>query len=92
MYTTEDDLLQRARRRVKLKTGSLVHLSVYVLVNLGLTAINLIGGGRPWHWWPLEGWGLGLAIHGLVTLASLHGGGLRERLLQREVQRLKAGH
>ena len=83
------ELLQRARRRVKLKTGFFIHLSVYVLVNLGLAAINLAGGGRPWHLWPLAGWGIGLAIHGLLTFAALRGEGLHGRMLERELERLK---
>jgi hypothetical protein len=89
MDTSDHELLQRARRRVKLKTGFYIHLSVYVLVNLGLAAINLVTGGKSWHLWPLAGWGLGLAIHGFVTFASLRGEGLRERMLEQEVQRLK---
>lgn len=83
---------QRARRRVKLKMGFFIHATVFVLVNLGLAAINLASGGKPWHLWPLAGWGLGLAIHGIVTLANLQGEGLHERLLQREMARLRDGH
>lgn len=89
MSTTDPDLQKLARRRVKLKTGFLVHLSIYMLVNLGLAAINLVTGGRAWHLWPLAGWGLGLAIHGLVTLAALQGQGLHERMLAQELQRLR---
>ena len=89
MRPSDIELLKQARRRVKLKTGFFIHLGVYVLVNLGLAAANLAAGGRPWHLWPLAGWGLGLAIHGLVTFAGLQGDGLRERLLQHEVRKLK---
>lgn len=89
MQSTDEQLLRRARRRVGLRTGFYVHLTVYVLVNLGLFAINVGGGGRPWHFWPLAGWGLGLAIHGLVVFANLRGEGLRRRMLEREVERLK---
>ncbi len=60
-----------------------------MLVNLGLAAINLLGGGQRWHLWPLAGWGLGLAIHGIVTFASLRGEGVRERMLDDELERLK---
>ena len=92
MNTTDRELQQRAHRRVKLKTGFLVHLSVYVLVNLGLAAINLATGRPSWHLWPLAGWGLGLAIHGLVTFAALHGEGLQQRMLEQELQRLRQRH
>ena len=86
---TDSELRQLAKRRVNQKMGFYVHLSVYLLVNLGLAAINLLGGGQRWHLWPLAGWGLGLAIHGIVTFVSLRGDGLRERWLQAEVERLR---
>jgi hypothetical protein len=86
---SEQDLQRRARRRVNQKVGFYIHASVYLLVNLGLAAINFASGGKAWHLWPLAGWGLGLAIHGFVTFASLNGDGLRERMLDDEVQRLR---
>jgi len=86
---TDSELRQLAKRRVNQKMGFYVHLSVYVLVNLGLAAINVLGGGQRWHLWPLAGWGLGLAIHGIVTFASLRGEGVRERMLDNELERLK---
>jgi fatty acid desaturase len=86
---TEQDLQRRARRRVNQKMGFYIHATVYLLVNLGLAAINFAGGGKAWHMWPLAGWGLGLAIHGFVTFASLNGDGLRERMLDDEVERLR---
>jgi hypothetical protein len=86
---TDSELRQLAKRRVNQKMGFYVHLSVYLLVNLGLAAINLLGGGQRWHLWPLAGWGLGLAIHGIVTFASLRGEGVRERMLDNELERLK---
>ncbi|MBN8492415.1 MAG: 2TM domain-containing protein [Burkholderiales bacterium] len=89
MSMTEDQLEQLARRRVKQKMAFYIHATVFVLVNLGLAALNLLGGGRSWHLWPLAGWGLGLAIHGFVTFASLNGDGLRERMQRDEVERLR---
>lgn len=89
MNSNEDDMRRRAQRRVKQKMGFYIHASVFVLVNLGLAAINLAGGGKAWHLWPLAGWGLGLAIHGVVTFASLRGEGLRERMFETELERLK---
>jgi hypothetical protein len=86
---SEQELQRRARRRVNQKMGFYIHATVYVLVNLGLAAINFASGGKAWHLWPLAGWGLGLAIHGFVTFASLKGDGLRERMLDDEVERLR---
>ncbi len=87
--TLDDDLLRRARRRVDLKTGWLTHALVYVLVNAGLFALDQFTGAYRWSVWPLAGWGLGLAIHGIVVLLSLRGEGWREQMLAREVERLR---
>ncbi len=86
----EERLLERrARRRVDIKMGFLVHLLVFVLVNLGLFAVNAYAGGPRWAVFPLLGWGLGLAIHGIVTLLSLQGEGLPQRMVASEVARLR---
>jgi len=88
---TEDEVLRRAKRRVGLKTGFMIHALVYVLVNLGLAGINLFSGGQRWHLFPLLGWGLGLAIHGIVTFIALRGEGYRERMLASEAERIRNG-
>ncbi len=83
------DLRRMAERRVKQKMGLFIHAGIFVLVNVGLFAINGVAGGRPWALWPLAGWGLGLAIHGIVTFANLRGGGARQRMVEREIERLE---
>jgi hypothetical protein len=85
----EARLLRLARRRVRTKNGFYIHALVYVLVNLGLFAINAATGHGHWAVFPLLGWGLGLAIHGIVTFASLQAGGLRERMVDNEMARLR---
>lgn len=84
------DLARRAKRRVGMKLGFMAHLLVYLLVNGALVLINAAHGGDRWAQWPLFGWGIGLAIHGIVTFIGLQGDGLRERLLAEEIERLKA--
>jgi hypothetical protein len=85
----DTDLEARARRRVGIKTGFYVHALVFVLVNLGLLALNAAIGGYRWSVWPAWGWGLGLAIHGVVSFLSLQGEGWRDRMLAQEIERLK---
>ncbi len=88
--TNPDTLLQRrARRRVSLKLAWALHALVYVLVNGGLLALGTFLGDGAWVRFPLAGWGLGLAIHGLVTLLLLGGDGLRDRLVADEIARLR---
>ncbi len=44
-----------------------IHLVLYVVVNLALVQINLMSDPQKiWYIWPLIGWGIGLAAHGLA--------------------------
>ena len=85
---TDAQMDRLARRRAGAKLGWYIHAAVYLLVNLGLAALAW-SGGRAWHLYPLAGWGLGLAIHGLVVWINAGGAGLHERLLQAEREKLR---
>jgi hypothetical protein len=89
MNQDRDSLQARARRRVARKIGFYIHAFVFVVVNLGLYALNQATGGPSWHQWPLMGWGLGLAIHGIVTFLSLQTDGLRRRMVEQEMEALR---
>ena len=84
-----DPIERQARRRVGMKMGLYVHTLVFVLVNAGMFALNFAIGGTRWAHFPAYGWAVGLAIHGIVVFASLQGQGLREAMLQREIERLR---
>jgi hypothetical protein len=83
-----DDLERTARRRASAKLGWYIHATVFVLVNLMLAALAA-SSGRNWAIFPAFGWGLGLAIHGVVVFVLTGGAGLHDRLLQRERDRLQ---
>lgn len=89
--TTIDDpgLERRARRRVAMKTGFYTHALVYALVNGALFAVNAMTSDVRWAGWPALGWGIGLAIHGIVTLVSLRSEGWRARMLADEMETLR---
>ena len=77
-----------ARKRAGAKMGWYIHALVYVCVNAGLALISWRS-GQDWFVFPLAGWGLGLAIHGLAVWLSAGGAGLHERLLQAERDKLQ---
>ena len=91
MSSTPDlnDLEARARRRVGRKLGFYLHALIFVLVNLALYVINSYTGEPRWSRFPMWGWGMGLAIHGLVTFISLQGEGMRRGMIKREIESLK---
>ncbi len=83
-------LRRQARKRVEMKMGFLMHLMVYACVNGGLFLLSNLHDGARWTSFPMWGWGLGLAIHGVVTLVALQGQGLREHLMDAELKALRA--
>lgn len=86
---TPDDLEQLARRRAGAKLGWYVHAAAFVVVNLVVFGMSRYGfGNRPWSVFPLLGWGLGLALHGISVFVLGTGSGLRERMVQKERERL----
>jgi hypothetical protein len=86
---TPDDIEQLARRRAGAKLGWYVHAAAFVVVNLVLFSLSRYGfGSRPWSVFPLLGWGLGLALHGISVFVLGTGSGLRERMVQKERERL----
>jgi hypothetical protein len=86
---TPEDIDQLARKRTNAKLGWYTHAVVYVLVNAGLFALSSHGfGSRAWSPAPLLGWGLGLVLHGISVWFVGAGSSLRERMVQRERERL----
>jgi hypothetical protein len=68
---SDDSALVRARERVAKLRGFYIHATVYVLVNLFLIAVNLIGSPHYlWFFYPLVGWGIGLGMHALTVFGS----------------------
>lgn len=87
---TPEEIDRLARRRAAAKLGWYIHATVYTGVNLLLLAISEVGfGERRWSIFPVLGWGLGLALHGISVFLLGAGSPLRERLVQRERDRLQ---
>ncbi len=87
---TPDDLDQLARKRAGAKLGWYTHAAVFAVVNLVLFGMSRYGfGNRPWSVYPLLGWGLGLALHGISVFVLGTGSDLRERMVQNERERLQ---
>ena len=87
---SEEEIEHLARKRAGAKLGWYVHALIYVLVNLFLLAISDFGfGSRRWSVFPVLGWGLGLALHGISVFVLGAGSSLRENMVQRERKRLQ---
>jgi hypothetical protein len=89
MTDPDQQLERRARRRAGMKMAWYLHAAVYVLVNSVLAVISASSNGH-WAIFPALGWGLGLAIHGIVVFIATGGGGLQARMVERERRKLRA--
>lgn len=85
-----EEIERLAQRRANAKLRWYAHAAIYVVVNLFIFSISRYGfGTRPWSVAPLLGWGVGLALHGISVFVLGTGGGLRERMVQKERERLQ---
>ncbi|MFN9474604.1 2TM domain-containing protein [Acidovorax sp.] len=86
---TPEAIEQLARKRAGAKLGWYMHAILFVVVNIVVFSMSRYGfGNRPWSVYPLLGWGLGLALHGVSVFVLGTGSGLRERMVQKERERL----
>ncbi|MFE8701436.1 2TM domain-containing protein [Cytobacillus sp. FJAT-54145] len=73
----------RARRKVQNLKAFYIHLTVFILVNIMLFVINFTSdAGNWWSLYPLAGWGIGLAIHGITVFSSGFGADWEERKIK----------
>jgi hypothetical protein len=84
-----EEIDRLARKRAGAKLGWFIHAAVFVIVNLVVFSLSQYGfGRRPWSLAPFLGWGLGLALHGVSVWLLGAGGSLRERMVDKERERL----
>ncbi len=86
----EQEAYSKAKKKVELKMGFYIHLTVYLSVSLMLTILNLtVAGDYFWAKWPIIGWGTAVIIHALFTFVFTTDGesGAKERMIEKEMQK-----
>ncbi|MFA1820925.1 2TM domain-containing protein [Virgibacillus oceani] len=62
---------KRARKRVENLKAFYIHLTMYMIINTMLLLMNIVTNpSELWFYYPLIGWGVGLAAHGLSVFSS----------------------
>lgn len=85
-----------ARKRVKRKKHFYRHLSVYTVMGCFFYVLNILTNpGHYWFYWPMLGWGLGLAMHyvaifGVPGLVEEMGEDWENKEIEKEMRRM--GH
>lgn len=86
---SDADLDRLAHRGARAKLGWFWHAGIYLVVNAGLIALSVFQ-GRHWAVFPLLGWGIGLAAHGLAVWVARPGSARYDRMVAQERARLEA--
>jgi hypothetical protein len=87
---TEQMSYEEARERVQEIRGFFWHLFTYLIINAFMFVLNwLTGSGRWWFFWPMIGWGIGLAFHGAFVF--IENGPLGKAWERRKIRELMGG-
>lgn len=96
MKDKEKERYEAAKERVEEIKGFYVHLFIYIVINIGLILIDVLTSPyHLWFYWPLLGWGIGIAAHAtsVFGIKGILGKDWEERkikeILEREKQREK---
>ena len=71
------------RKKIELQFGFYAHLVIYIIINILLIFLDLKKPGNIWFIYPLLGWGIGIAIHGLSAL-------FLPKMIEKEVEKTLA--
>lgn len=81
-----------ARRRAEAKYGFFIHAAVYAAVMVLLVIINLMTSPSDiWFIWPLMGWGIAVALHGLRVFVLADKTEILNALTERELRQSGMG-
>lgn len=88
------NLYEKAQKRVKAKKDFYKHFNSYVSVGIFFLLLNIVTSyGDWWFFYPMMGWGIGLAIHFLSVFGMPgmeHGAeGWEERAIEKEMEKMK---
>ena len=82
------EVYSNVKKKVEARMSFYTHLLVYLVVITMLTILNLtVAGDYFWVIWPMIGWGSGVIIHGLFTFVVDSESSLKERLIEKELQK-----
>ena len=89
----ENEQYQQARKRVKEKKKFYNHLSIYLVMSGFFFLVNYFSSpGRWWFYWPMLGWGIGVAMQ-YFKVFGLTGAGIgtkewEEREIKKEMKKM----
>ena len=89
---SEQEMRERAIKRVKEKRDFWGHAATYAAVNAFLVFIWWMSGARTsnmWFLWVMAGWGIGLVSHAVTVFAYPQTGARFEASVDAELEKMK---
>ena len=88
---TEDEIYQKARKRVEEKKGFYAHLCVYLAINLLVIIIWLVTslGAYPWFVFPVGCWGVIAILHYLFVFVFNKDARWEKNAVEKEAEKIK---
>ena len=86
---SEEQIYEEAKKRVEAKRGFYKHLVIYIIVNVILVIVWAFpaGGGYPWFWWVIGGWGIGVLANFIEVFIWPKGGD--KAAIEKEAEKIK---
>lgn len=86
-YTEEE--IKAAKKRVEEVQGFYWNLASYLIINTFFHFLDLKDGSYEWAYWPLLGWGIGIAFHAIEVFGMFNSASWKDRQVQKELERRK---
>jgi len=88
---TEDEIYQKARKRVEEKKGFYAHLCVYFVINILIVIIWLVTslGYFAWFIFPVGGWGVVVILHSLFVFVFNKDARWEKNAVEKEAAKIK---
>lgn len=85
---TEEEILN-AKKRIEDLEGFYWNFASYIVVNIFFVFLDLRDGSYDWSYWPLMGWGMGVAFHAIEVFGFFNNKSWKDRMIRKELERRK---
>lgn len=83
------DIYKKAKKRVKDKRRFYTHVITWAIMSVFFILLNMATTNYPWSIFPILGWGIGLAFHGIKVFSTVYGDDWEEREIEKEMEKLR---
>ncbi len=89
--SNEDEIYQKARKRVEEKKGFYAHLAVYLVINILVVIIWAVTsfGRYAWFIFPVGGWGVIVILHCLFVFVFNKDARWEKKAVEKEAEKIR---